>query len=458
MIIKSFEAKKVNGYLDFSIEFNDELNFLIGINGSGKTTAINLMLGLISPSWFHLTQIKYDYAKIIVIDKDVEFEIKALSLDNNKIKLSISGGEIEELSSVIRGIDLTSNLSSELTRMAIRQTIVRQSRLEGNFIELDAVKEIRKLVTPAFLGLDRRIHKGIDIDILSLDNYSRGKEINEELKENLYESLNDIEELIKSAFLTFSNTQTEIGNSLKNSIIYSSFDIIESTNDGFAMTAQSKIDIVSRRARIIEASKNFEIPDLEIKISNYFDELLKLQKEFDEREKNKNKIKNLRDDEEFMKIIEKWFINSPQLKRIDNIISFYDSAQSEMTKAYGKFTQFEEITNLFFNEGNKTIVIKNGSINVILPNKEPSSIFKLSSGEKQILVMIAQLIFGEKREIFIIDEPELSLHLGWQEIFVESIMSASKDTQFILATHSPTIVGAIENEKYCLVLNSLADA
>ena len=52
--------------------------------------------------------------------------------------------------------------------------------------------------------------------------------------------------------------------------------------------------------------------------------------------------------------------------------------------------------------------------------------------------------------IFIVDEPELSLHLGWQEIFVRSITEASPKTQFILATHSPTIVGSVENEKYCL--------
>ena len=218
------------------------------------------------------------------------------------------------------------------------------------------------------------------------------------------------------------------------------------------MSAQSKIDIVSRRARIIDASKNFEIPDLESKISNYFDELLKLQVKFDDKEKTIKK--NLRDDDEFMKIIEKWFINSPQLKRIDNIISLYDSAQTDMTEAYTKVKQVEEILNLFFNEVNKVIIVVNGCIEVILPNKEISSIFKLSSGEKQILVMIAQLIFGEKRDIFIIDEPELSLHLGWQEIFVESLINASEKTQFILATHSPTIVGGIENEIYCVELNS----
>ena len=89
-----------------------------------------------------------------------------------------------------------------------------------------------------------------------------------------------------------------------------------------------------------------------------------------------------------------------------------------------------------------------------MPNEEFSSIFKLSSGEKQIIVMLAQLIFGTKRQVFIIDEPELSLHLGWQEIFIKTLLNASPETQFILATHSPTIIGNIENEKFCVDLTS----
>ena len=71
--------------------------------------------------------------------------------------------------------------------------------------------------------------------------------------------------------------------------------------------------------------------------------------------------------------------------------------------------------------------------------------------------MIAHLIFYEDRKqpgVFIIDEPELSLHLAWQEIFVKSIQQASPKTQFILATHSPSIIGSIDSEVFCQDLSS----
>ena len=53
--------------------------------------------------------------------------------------------------------------------------------------------------------------------------------------------------------------------------------------------------------------------------------------------------------------------------------------------------------------------------------------------------------------LFIIDEPELSLHPKWQEDFlpnVEKLMP--KNAQLLIATHSPIIVG--KKKEYCTVL------
>ena len=67
----------------------------------------------------------------------------------------------------------------------------------------------------------------------------------------------------------------------------------------------------------------------------------------------------------------------------------------------------------------------------------------LASGERQILIMLCHLYLNKelpKNGIFIIDEPELSLHLLWQEKFVDEIIKAKPDLQIILATHSPAII------------------
>jgi predicted ATPase len=68
---------------------------------------------------------------------------------------------------------------------------------------------------------------------------------------------------------------------------------------------------------------------------------------------------------------------------------------------------------------------------------------QLSSGEKQIYIFLMEaLLQREIISIFIADEPELSLHVAWQERLVNSILRLSPDAQLIFATHSPDIVGS----------------
>ena len=426
MKIKRFTAENVNGYLDFNIKFDDTLTFLIGINGSGKTTAIKLILGLLSPSWLNLTQIKYLFAEVECEMETEIITIRSEYQDSDKIKLSLSYSKNyqKNANSTLRVLHLPTIQIVEFSRFELRQIMTKYSRHESNFMELDSVKQIRSISSPAFLGLDRRIHEGTDIDLINIDTLMRERDITTEIKGNLYESLLDVENLIKNSFLEYSQKQSSVGASLKNKIISSSFNVIQG-NEDLGININTNIDIESRKNRIIEASKNFEIPDLEYKIINYFEELNRIQNSLKKEQKGNKKIEP---NPKFFKALGQWFINSPQLERIDKIISLYEEAQNEIVEEYKQFTKFETLTNLYFSENNKKLRIKkNGEIEIILPNEENSSIFMLSSGEKQIIVMLAQLIFGKKRPIFIIDEPELSLHLGWQEIFVKTIIENLKN-------------------------------
>ena len=55
--------------------------------------------------------------------------------------------------------------------------------------------------------------------------------------------------------------------------------------------------------------------------------------------------------------------------------------------------------------------------------------------------MFSYIAFNSKDgRIFIIDEPELSLHIKWQEDFLEQLEKITPiSTQLILATHSPIL-------------------
>ena len=138
-----------------------------------------------------------------------------------------------------------------------------------------------------------------------------------------------------------------------------------------------------------------------------------------------------------------------------------DKVFLEITEKYNKdiddlnlpITRFEDSANLFLSEGDKILrVDEAGEIIIDFKNGSRTiSISELSSGEKQLIIMLGHLIF-DNAEVLVIDEPELSLHLSWQMKFAEALQTASPNAQFILATHASGIVAKKSNEQYCIDL------
>lgn len=67
----------------------------------------------------------------------------------------------------------------------------------------------------------------------------------------------------------------------------------------------------------------------------------------------------------------------------------------------------------------------------------------LSSGEQHELVLTYDLLFNVNRgALVLIDEPEISLHVAWQQEFMNDIanISSTASLRFIVATHSPQII------------------
>lgn len=74
---------------------------------------------------------------------------------------------------------------------------------------------------------------------------------------------------------------------------------------------------------------------------------------------------------------------------------------------------------------------------------EVISASKLSSGEQNELVMFYELIFNTKiGDMILIDEPELSLHISWQNKFINDLkeVTSMNKVSIVIATHSPDII------------------
>nr|WP_228297617.1 AAA family ATPase [Raoultella ornithinolytica] len=75
-----------------------------------------------------------------------------------------------------------------------------------------------------------------------------------------------------------------------------------------------------------------------------------------------------------------------------------------------------------------------------LYTNNPIGLEDLSSGEKQIISLMAHIYLDDtKKKIILIDEPELSLSIEWQEHVLVDIVNSPSVVQMLAITHSPFV-------------------
>lgn len=80
----------------------------------------------------------------------------------------------------------------------------------------------------------------------------------------------------------------------------------------------------------------------------------------------------------------------------------------------------------------------------------------LSSGEQNQLILLYDFIFRvQDNSILLLDEPENSLHVSWQRLFINDIqlIAEKKNLQTIIATHSSRIAASVKNTWDLMYLN-----
>jgi len=65
MRLERFTGESIHGFLNLDIKFFSDLTFLIGINGCGKTTALDAIIALITPSFLSLGRLNFKNLKDI---------------------------------------------------------------------------------------------------------------------------------------------------------------------------------------------------------------------------------------------------------------------------------------------------------------------------------------------------------------------------------------------------------
>ena len=103
-------------------------------------------------------------------------------------------------------------------------------------------------------------------------------------------------------------------------------------------------------------------------------------------------------------------------------------------------TKFQDLIDDLFSDTGKKILRKSNEI-LFEQEGEMLTPYQLSSGEKQILVILLTVLVQDNQHYALfMDEPEISLHVEWQQRLIQLIRSLNPNAQIILTTHSPAVI------------------
>ncbi len=125
---------------------------------------------------------------------------------------------------------------------------------------------------------------------------------------------------------------------------------------------------------------------------------------------------------------------------IELLTSGVPEDQLKATEVSRPKTRFQDLIDDLFQETGKKIIRKSNEIqfeqdgDILTP-------YQLSSGEKQMLVILLTVLVQDNQHCtFFMDEPEISLHVEWQQRLISLIRCLNPNVQIILTTHSPALI------------------
>ncbi|HFG6898014.1 AAA family ATPase [Acinetobacter baumannii] len=401
--LKSAQIKGFWGTRNIELQFNSHSNFLIGINGSGKTTLVNLIVSCLEADFEHLMLAEFSEIiislraektnriaslKITKIEEQISFFFKENSKDNYQSILNDEINEFHRYSSHFRNDFRRRNIFKNRTQLA---NLFNISWLSVHRTKTD-YREIREKYDSS---IDLKLYE-LSNELVRLFSY-----YNQKISEQ-------IDQFQKQVFLSLLYKREN-----KHSVI-----------DSFL-----KLDSKKEKEALENIYKNFNLDstDLKSKISNHFSALDKAQQ----------KLKNT-DNHQGIDLNDFSVLFSTE--RIDFIVEKWNDHLVQKSKIEEPKDKFLNILNSMMQRKRFYINARN-ELEVVTQSQKPLSLNQLSSGEKQLLIILGEAFLQQnKRFIYFADEPELSLHINWQEHLVQHLKELNPNAQIIFATHSPDIV------------------
>ncbi|WP_417323140.1 AAA family ATPase [Erythrobacter aureus] len=403
---------------NITLHFDDEVNFIIGRNGTGKTSLINLINAALCGDVQRLNrapfeeitvrlkprgssrrpQIKYLKAPDVDGDEGLYFSVQAKSSD----PVEFEEVEVDDLNWRLRYYERAASIAK---RTWSEPTPIPHSNLR---------EKIRKLVSTTWLS----VHRSAE-----LSEADHGREFESPVDQRLHHVFRKF----GTYFSTLDKESAQITDKFQ-------------TNYFLSLISPPKVNVFAGGAQGISPQKERQalqemFSEFGLTKSAYSSKLNAFIKQVE-------KAVKFQEDHENPAYPADVFLTLTDALRIDALVSEWAELLEGRAEIYSPKTDFLNIVNgllyrkeLKISAGNQPEFF-NELGEVVSPDH-------LSSGEKQLLIILGEALIQKGQSyIFMADEPELSLHIDWQERLVPSLRQINPSSQIIFATHSPDIVGA----------------
>lgn len=442
MNIEVFEVIGLHGKYNYRILFEENSLILVAENGSGKTTIVNMFYYFLSRQWSKLNDYHFEKIIITIASKAYTFEkinYNELFLRDSKLpkRFTLRYREIIEeiinhysFSDLRRNPQLMERLASQynVPMGLIHELTYSYGDGEHRWAEREEIHRLEKTLNKILNGIQivylptyRRIEKDLKNIFPFLEESMKEYEYRKRRRLNSNES-SDYIELIEFGMDDVKERIEQRCNNLR-SYFYNNLSV--------KITGSYLEDILNKRYKNIDSSR----------IRNFNDEALNyLLKRLDDN------ILSKEGKAELTRFVES-VRNDGAISDEDKINAFFVSKlfqiYEEQQKAELDVNRFVNICNDYIKDG-KHFEYNNDDfkVNIVLDDfnsKDCIDYKDLSSGEKQIVSLFSHLILNEKKYFIIIDEPELSLSVPWQERFLPDILASGNCNGILAVTHSPFI-------------------
>jgi predicted ATP-dependent endonuclease of OLD family len=447
MKITSFSVKGLHGYLDQSVKFQSDLTFLTGINGSGKTSVVRGVVALLLPSFRYLAETEFSRMRLD-FEQDGKRHFIVAERDENAVRLRRSGNKTWLELFVPSHIDLGFHRETPGYRERLYEMIDRELVTHADH---PVLKFIQSLPTPMFLGLERSVRADEEESVRSSRRFRyRDREAISGTLQGVLEAQSVAERHHRDRAVE----HYRIAETLRKKLILSSFDAATEGGGSMRLSLPPKgfeTELIKNKQMVVRAIQNIGIYDdpAASAIENFFESLLDAARNLT----GYSSVEEALNETESSGHLFRWMSLQPQLERIDRMQKHIETYNSRRERIFGPINRYINAINKFISDGGKNLSFNTRGQIIVKRGNKDITVERLSSGEAHIIAIMTHLCFAPSRDgakVLIIDEPELSLHIRWQEIFVDTINDLNKNVQVVLATHSPSII--MDKTSHCVSL------